>query len=404
MSHLTNQNRAYLLMRGSQNNQFHLQAGSYRSATILQVPVMYDFDYDAHCHCHCNHGCDSSGSKSSDSSSTSTSTSTSVDSREYILDALKNSVVDISESIKDIIELTTKDRGNSVLNNSLPTVTSEQNEKNKKELEALKLEISELKELIKAGGVSTEAVPEKDTSVTEVNKDKVLDNEGFINKWKSVNVDYKAPCERYKKAVLNGNTSFIADYKSDLNKLSKNADEGIAEIEKFLKGEGVSSEAKKVGEAAKKTLQEVKTAVAEALKTEAPKQAEKIEDTKETSSSKYSTSYSNISDAKKAAKEANAVYVQTNYTDPEKQRLAIIGYNDWGKTVLDEAKNKNLTTSEYLSEINECIKCLDYVCKYNKSSYVASAVSVSKELLSDLENLQQIKLKEENDAYLRNLV
>ncbi len=298
MSNLTNQDRAYLLLRGNQNRQVHIQVNP-QPATVLQVPVIYQTAYfDSGCHCHCN-----------DDSA-----------------RMRYAVRDITSGISDL--------GVSIA------------------------------ELIVACKKNSNSGKSSETSATSGNSNQPGAVDG-------------------KNAQ---NQSEIATLRQE-----------IADLKKLL-AEGTGENSKEEPTSSQPTSSQPSSSQPSSTPAPAPVDNEKTpaaEPAKETESGGTSAS-SSIADAKKAAKDANGVFAASG--NAEDQRQAIIAYNNWAKAVLNKDNKANLT------EINECLSSMEYLCKYNTSSYVSTVVSEAKNLLADLQQLQKTKLAEADNEYLRSII
>ena len=109
---------------------------------------------------------------------------------------------------------------------------------------------------------------------------------------------------------------------------------------------------------------------------------------------KYWTEYKTIDDAKAAALKAQKEF-REDFTDETHQIIAISAYNDWAKTILDEAKNASLSNKEYQEQISDCKNRLEYIIKpgNNEGENVSAFVDESRELYTALEELYNRKSK-----------
>lgn len=406
---------SYFLLRGNQNKQIHIQVrntpvGGYSSGsdTVLKVPVLYEgyrgnyFSYY----------------ESDDTAAR----------QRYAVQAITNGIADIGVSMAELIAAGSRYRqaSQAASSSGTPQASSSpatESDNSQATIDALRAQIEEANKKIAA---LMEQKTEETTETTETTKTTTVDEtpeatettstssvsgtdsaekSEFTEKWKKVDIDYKTPCDKYKEAVKNNNTSEVSRLKGDLDKLSNNAIKSIAEINEYLKGSDVSDEEKKIGKAAIEKLKEVTKTVAEALKTQAPKQtttAEKKEDNSDVVS-KYKgvSKYPSTTAAHDLAREADKLFSKHS-TDTTFQAGAITAYNQWALAVLDEnvpmtdpsgktVAHKDVSASVYLTEVNEAIKTMSNICTGNKSRdpKVQSALSDSKELLKDLISLKK---------------
>lgn len=230
----------------------------------------------------------------------------------------------------------------------------------------------------------------------------------FSKQWKNIGDKYKGvdkQCNDYRFAMSNGETEKADKLKPDLEKVQSDIEKDISDIKKEIEGGNLDDGDKAIAEKALKTLEELKSKVDNALKTEPPKSAEtdktdKTEETEETDKAdkvdNSQTGSVDIDALRDEAKRLNAIFKEKKAiqdANPENgiyasnalaaQYDAISAYNKWAEAVADPNNKANIT------QIRECKSSLSYIIAdgHNVSPKVSDLVDTSRNLLLEISKL-----------------